>query len=78
MRYLLSFLFITIFSLSFGQNSNQFRQVDKLNQVYYHISNTYVDSINEHEIVYAAIVEMLDKLDPHSVYIPAKNVNETE
>jgi carboxyl-terminal processing protease len=78
MRYLLSFIFITIFSLSFAQNSNEFRQVDKLNQVYYHISNTYVDTINEHEIVDAAIIEMLDKLDPHSVYIPAKKVNETE
>jgi carboxyl-terminal processing protease len=38
------------------------------------IKNLYVDTINEQRLSDNAIVGMLEKLDPHSVYITAKDV----
>lgn len=50
---------------------------DKIAEVYSRISNFYVDSVNEEEITEAAIVSMLEKLDPHSTYIPKKELMES-
>ena len=38
------------------------------------IGTYYVDTVNEHRMVEDAIVGILNKLDPHSVYIPAEEV----
>jgi carboxyl-terminal processing protease len=38
------------------------------------IESSYVDSVNREEMVEAAIPAILKKLDPHSVYIPAKDL----
>lgn len=78
MRYILIAFFITTQLGVFAQNNKEFRAVDKLNQAYYYINNMYVDEINEDEMVETAIVEMLMKLDPHSTYIPAKDLKRTE
>lgn len=42
------------------------------------IEQLYVDSVNSPELVDAAIKAMLEKLDPHSSYIPAANVEAVE
>ena len=42
------------------------------------IEHLYVDSVNSPELVDAAIEAMLEKLDPHSSYIPAKSVSVVE
>ncbi len=42
------------------------------------IEQLYVDSVNSPELVDEAIKAMLEKLDPHSAYIPAKNVEAVE
>ena len=41
------------------------------------ISNVYVDTINDEQLTEIAIVAMLKELDPHSVYIPKKEVERT-
>lgn len=48
----------------------------KLNFVDYAITNLYVDTVNEKEIVEAGIRGMLEKLDPHSSYLTAEEVKE--
>lgn len=68
---LLIFSLLVAISLS-AQSLIDARAWQKLNQTLYAISNLYVDTINEDKLVEDAIVGMLEKLDPHSVYIPAK------
>ncbi len=47
---------------------------DKLNSILNIIEADYVDTVNRNELVEAAIPAILKKLDPHSVYIPAKDL----
>src|SRR5674476_163560 len=47
---------------------------DKLNSILNIIESNYVDSVNRNDLVEAAIPAILKKLDPHSVYIPAKDL----
>ncbi len=47
---------------------------DKLGTILNIIERNYVDSVNRDDLVEAAIPAMLKKLDPHSVYIPAKDL----
>jgi carboxyl-terminal processing protease len=49
-------------------------EVQKLGIITYAIQNFYVDSVKEKELVENAIIGMLEKLDPHSVYIPKDEV----
>ncbi len=45
---------------------------DKINSLLNVIESSYVDTVNRKELVESAIPAILKKLDPHSVYIPAK------
>ncbi len=47
---------------------------DKLNGIINIIESDYVDSVNRNDLEDAAIPAILKKLDPHSVYIPAKDL----
>ena len=47
---------------------------DKLANVLNIIESNYVDSVNRNDLVETAIPAMLKKLDPHSIYIPAKDL----
>lgn len=47
---------------------------DKINSILNIIESDYVDSVNRKDLVEAAIPAILKKLDPHSVYIPAKDL----
>lgn len=47
---------------------------DKINSVLNVIESDYVDSVNRNDLAEAAIPAILKKLDPHSVYIPAKDL----
>ncbi len=49
-------------------------EIHKLGIVTYAIHNFYVDSVKEKELVDNAIIGMLEKLDPHSTYIPKEEV----
>ncbi|RZS98782.1 S41 family peptidase [Cecembia calidifontis] len=45
----------------------------KLQEIITYINRDYVDSVNTNELVEYGIQRMLEKLDPHSSYIPAKD-----
>ena len=49
-------------------------EIHKLGIVTYAIHNFYVDSVQEKVLVENAIIGMLEKLDPHSTYIPKEEV----
>ena len=46
----------------------------KLKEVLSLLSNDYVDTVNTDELVDYSITKMLDKLDPHTRYVPAAEV----
>jgi carboxyl-terminal processing protease len=54
--------------------SNTRARNDKINSILNIIESDYVDSVNRSDLVEAAIPAILKKLDPHSVYIPAKDL----
>jgi len=56
------------------QHSNIRSRNDKLNSILNIIESNYVDSVNRNDLVETAIPAILKKLDPHSVYIPAKDL----
>ncbi|TFH36073.1 MAG: PDZ domain-containing protein, partial [Bacteroidia bacterium] len=49
-------------------------RADKLGRILDVIEAKYVDSVDREDLVEAAIPVMLHKLDPHSVYIPARDL----
>jgi carboxyl-terminal processing protease len=56
------------------KNSSIRTRNDKLNNILNIIESNYVDSVNRNDLVETAIPAILKKLDPHSVYIPAKDL----
>jgi len=55
---------------------NIYEQIAKFKDVLSLADKYYVDNIDTQKLVDAAIKGMLDQLDPHSVYIPAKDVQQ--
>ncbi len=51
-------------------------KVDKLHAVMNYIAQDYVDEINQDSLVEMAIPKLLEELDPHSMYIPASDMQE--
>jgi carboxyl-terminal processing protease len=51
--------------------------VTKFREIIANIENSYVDEVDSEDLVDNAILDMLDKLDPHSVYIPKRDVEIT-
>jgi carboxyl-terminal processing protease len=51
---------------------------NKLSTIMNLVESAYVDSINTSEIIEQTIPDMLKNLDPHSTYIPARNMQEVE
>ncbi len=51
-------------------------KTNKLNSVLNYIQDAYVDSVSKDELVEKTIPAVLKNLDPHSVYIPAKDFKE--
>jgi len=56
------------------RNSNIRSRNDKLNSILNIVESNYVDSVNRSDLEEAAIPAILKKLDPHSLYIPAKDL----
>lgn len=52
----------------------QIHNSSKLDQIIKLVEGNYVDSVNTRKIVEDAIPEVLKQLDPHTVYIPAKEM----
>lgn len=54
-----------------------FTQENKLSTVLDYIESEYVDSVSKAEIIEKSIPKILEELDPHSVYIPAEELQGT-
>lgn len=70
----LTFCFLTIFLSLSAQSDNLEMQFKKFNTLLYQLDMNYVDSVNSEELVANAIKNMLQELDPHSVYIPSEEL----
>lgn len=58
-------------------DDNVMAQIEKYNEVLMMAQKYYVDKVDVGELNEAAINGLLNKLDPHSVYMPPKNVKES-
>ena len=83
-NYLSLVFSITISSLCFAQNgNNSFDYTErstsqKFDEVMDDIQRYYVDPVDGKSLTESAIIAMLEKLDPHSTYIPAEELNEAQ
>ncbi len=50
-------------------SSQPYRPLDVFSDVLAHVENSYVEEVDEKELVYGAIDGMMAKLDPHSVFM---------
>lgn len=57
--------------LVFGQTESEIAPIEKLNALLFHLQRSYVEDVNTEELVDNAIISILEDLDPHSMYIPA-------
>lgn len=78
MKKTLLFIVTSIaFSTVFGQiNTKKQAAVYKFDEIMSHINGRYVDTVNNDQLVEAAIVAMLEKLDPHTTYISKEEVDD--
>lgn len=68
---------IFIGATMFGGSSNMSsitKGYMKYKEILTHIDRDYVDTVNTEELIDYSIEKMLEKLDPHTVYIPAKDL----
>ncbi len=73
-RILTLISFIGIFCGANASNSLTYGDMQKVQTTMYAISKYYMDTVNTEQLVDNAIVGMLENLDPHSKYIPKKEV----
>jgi carboxyl-terminal processing protease len=76
---LLAFLLVIgiLLGIKIAHNSDArllYSRADKLNMVLNLIDQEYVDTVSKEKLSEKAITSMLESLDPHSVYIPAKEL----
>lgn len=76
-KILLSVVAILLFLPNTFAQLNQTEGSKKLSLVNYAINNLYVDTVTESRIVEAGIRAMLEELDPHSAYLTAEEVQES-
>ncbi len=57
-----------------SNSSSISKSLSKFRQVLMHIENDYVDEVNSDDLVESAISNMLEELDPHTSYIPARDL----
>lgn len=57
-----------------GNRLNIINSSDKLNSLLHIVDDQYVDKVDLNKLIEESLPEILKKLDPHSVYIPAKEV----
>jgi carboxyl-terminal processing protease len=75
-------LLLLVNALTYGAvaeaQQNVQEQGEKFNTLLYYMNRMYVDSVDLDGLVETAIRGMLEKLDPHSVYIPAEDLQEAD
>ncbi|MES2800484.1 MAG: S41 family peptidase [Bacteroidota bacterium] len=78
MNKFFSFCFAVVVALQLSAQStpNKVATSQKFEEVLMYINKMYVDTVNDIQLTEAAIVGMLEKLDPHSTYISKEEVDE--
>jgi carboxyl-terminal processing protease len=74
-----AFIFTAFFLFSFkivAQNNSFAVNNSKMTQFLRQIDDLYIDTVNFDKLVENGIVEILKELDPHSIYIPKKDVQQ--
>ncbi|PKR81544.1 peptidase S41 [Brumimicrobium salinarum] len=72
----LLFLFLTVLVTTHTISQVDDPDMMRMYEVYTYIDRMYVDKVPNQKISEAAIVSMLEELDPHSTYIPADEVKQ--
>jgi carboxyl-terminal processing protease len=71
------FLLFLLFSFTaYSQNSTYSVNLQKMNQLLKNVNDSYLDTVNFDGLVEKGVIEMLKELDPHSVYISKKEVQQ--
>lgn len=73
-KVIAAFLFILTLIVSAGAQNNSSFSAYKFVRFIQYLSGNYVDTINVNELVDDAIVDILEQLDPHSIYISKEDV----
>lgn len=68
--------FAVLLSSTFVAAQDDASTTGKLSALLYHIERMYVDDVDKQKLVDAAVVRMLEELDPHSTYIPKEELEE--
>lgn len=68
------FLFVFALIFSAGAQNNSSFSAYKFVRFIQYLSGNYVDTINVNKLIDDAIVEILEQLDPHSIYISKEDV----
>lgn len=76
LRHLITVLSLVPLSFPLAAQSYDPGGAAKLEALLGHVERMYVDSVRTHELVDAAIVRILEELDPHSIYIPKEELEE--
>lgn len=71
-------LLVTISWQVQAQQNEVFKPLEKVGGLMYFLESFYVDTFNEDKLVEHAIEAMLKDLDPHSYYLSAKELKESE
>src|SRR5690606_30905137 len=64
----------TMFIPEHGANTEIVESTNKFNTILKMIDERYVDSVDNDFLMESAIQGMIEKLDPHSSYIPARDL----
>jgi carboxyl-terminal processing protease len=68
-------IFIGAVMNSDGSKNNITQSFKRYYEILNYVENDYVDTVNIDELVDFSIVKMLEKLDPHTAYIPKKDID---
>lgn len=74
MKKTIYILFICLYAISIQAQNQKASAMRKLQMAEFAIANFYVDKVDENKLVEAAIIKMLEQLDPHSTYSDAAEV----
>jgi carboxyl-terminal processing protease len=80
-KFVLVVLMTSWFGVSYSQPGTDLKkkdQAEKFTEIMNLVRNYYTDTVNEEKLVQDAIVKALEDLDPHSSYVPAKDVKRSE
>lgn len=77
-KFFLVLLLTGLLNTTFAQPAKKYDQAEKFSEIMNLVRNYYTDTVNEDKIVEDAIAKALEDLDPHSSYVPAKDVKRSE